>query len=93
MGTTLETGTLAQSGETVLLTIPSGLLAELQLKAGALVRLSVDCGRLIVEPIAAPVARKAYSLQDLLAQCNPSAPLSSEETAWTGAKPAGRELV
>ena len=36
------TGTLEQVGDAVLLAIPSGLLAELQLKAGAEVRLSVD---------------------------------------------------
>ena len=77
----------------MLLAIPSGLLAELQLKAGALVRLSVDCGRLIVEPIAAPVARKAYSLQDLLAQCDSSAPLSFRGDSMGRAKATGRELV
>ena len=77
----------------MLLAIPSGLLAELQLKAGALVRLSVDCGRLIVEPVVESVVRTTYSLQDLLAQCDPLASNSSEDEVWTGAKPAGRELV
>ena len=93
MGTTLETGTLAQSGETVLLAIPSGLLVEQQLKAGAEVRLSVDCGRLIVEPVVEPRVRTTYSLQDLLAQCDPSAPLSFRGCSMGRAKAAGRESV
>ena len=93
MGTTMETGTLAQSGDAVLLAIPSGLLAELHMKAGAKVHLIVDCGRLIVEPVVEPIVRKTYSLQDLLAQCDPLAPLSSEETVWAGTKATDRELV
>ena len=93
MGTTMETGTLAQSGDAVLLAIPSGLLAELETEEGTMVRLSVDCGRLIVEPVVEPRVRTTYSLQDLLAQCDPSAPLSSEETVWAGTKATDRELV
>ena len=81
----------------MLLAIPSGLLAELQLKAGALVRLSVDCGRLIVEPVVEPVVeprvRTTYSLQDLLAQCDSSAPLSFRGDSMGRAKATGRELV
>ena len=93
MKTAMEKGTLEQIGDAVLLAIPSALpsdlLKELQMEAGARVRLSVDCGRLFAEP----AARKSYSLQELLTQCDPSAPISSEDEVWVGAKAAGRELV
>ncbi len=46
-------------------------------------------GRLVIEPS----ARKKYSLQELLAQCDASAPFSEEDAVWTASVARGRELI
>jgi antitoxin ChpS len=61
----------------------------LQLEAGAKVGLTVENGRLFVEPH----ARKRYTLAELLAQSDYSQPLTPEERKWVDAPPAGRELL
>ncbi|MDO4839861.1 MAG: AAA family ATPase, partial [Desulfovibrionaceae bacterium] len=40
-----------------------------------------------------PIARKKYSLQELLAQCDASAPLSEEDATWTASPARGGELI
>lgn len=72
-----------------MLALPPAILDILQLKSGDRVSMAVDTGRLIIEPLRG----KKYSLEELLAQCDASAPLSDEDSAWTGACPVGRELV
>ncbi|WP_250526958.1 PbsX family transcriptional regulator [Caballeronia sp. GAWG2-1] len=37
-------------------------------------------------------ARREYSLEELLAQCDPKAPISDELADWNNPKPVGREL-
>jgi antitoxin ChpS len=36
-------------------------------------------------------ARHAYTLEELLAQCDPKAPMPADLTAWNSAVPVGRE--
>lgn len=72
-----------------MLALPPAILDILQLKSGDRVSMAVDTGRLIIEPIRG----KKYSLEELLAQCDASAPLSDEDSTWTGSRPVGRELV
>ena len=49
----------------------------------------MQSGRLVVEP----QQRPHYTLDELLAQCNPKAPRSKEEREWLNDKPAGGELI
>ena len=51
--------------------------------------MAVESGRLIVGPL----ARKKDGLQELLARCDSSAPLSGEDGVWTGSGSAGRECI
>jgi antitoxin ChpS len=37
--------------------------------------------------------RPRYTLDELLAQCNPKAPRRREEREWLDAKPVGGELI
>jgi antitoxin ChpS len=69
--------------------IPKPILEGLNLKVNAQVGLSVSEGRLIVEPC----PRRRYTLDELLAQCDPSAPLSPEEQAWLDDETVGREIL
>ena len=58
---------------------------EMQISAG----LEELEGMLALEP----EAKKKCTLQECLAQCDPSAPLSEEDTVWTASTTAGRELL
>ncbi len=89
----MHTTNLRKVGGSVMLAVPPALLAILQLQPGAKVGVAVESGRLIVE--ARP--RPRYTLDELLAQCDPKArrskPSSKQEREWLASKPVGRELI
>ena len=72
-----------------MLAVPPAILELLGLGAGATVEISVDQGRLIVEP----ATKHRYPLADLLAQCEPAAPPDADERAWLDQPPVGSELL
>ncbi len=80
---------LRKVGGSVMLAIPPALLEEFKLAAGRHVAISVESGRLVVEP----EARPRYKLEELLAQCDTSAPLSAEDREWLDAPLVGDELL
>jgi antitoxin ChpS len=85
----MHTTNLRKVGGSVMLAVPPAVLDMLHLQAGATVSLSVDGSRLIVEP----QPRRRYTLDELLAQCDPSAEPTDEDREWLEAKPAGNELL
>lgn len=85
----MHTTNLRKVGGSVMLAVPPALLDVLHLSAGAKVGLAVDNGRLVVEP----KARPRYTLDELLAQCDASAELTTEDREWLDAKPVGGELL
>lgn len=72
-----------------MLAVPPALLDILHLRPGTELGLTVQNGRLVVEP----QQRPRYTLDELLAQCNPRARRSKEEREWLEAKPVGGELI
>jgi antitoxin ChpS len=80
---------LRKVGGSVMLAIPKAMLDALDLSADASVGLSIKAGKLVVDP----KKRRRYSLDELLAQCNPSARRSREDRDWQTSPPVGRELV
>jgi antitoxin ChpS len=85
----MHTTNLRKVGGSVMLAVPPALLDILQLQPGAKVGIAVKSGRLVVEPR----PRRRYTLNELLAQCNPKAPRSKEEREWLDSKPVGGELI
>jgi len=85
----MYTGRLRKIGGSVMLPVPPAILDMLHLEPGAAVSMAVESGRLIVGPL----ARKKDGLQELLARCDSSAPLSGEDGVWTGSGSAGREII
>jgi antitoxin ChpS len=93
----MHTTNLRKVGGSVMLAVPPALLNVLQLQPGARVGITVESGRLVVQPR----TRRRYSLDELLAQCNPKARRSKEgskraskqEREWLSSKPVGRELT
>ncbi|MBI5444211.1 MAG: antitoxin [Deltaproteobacteria bacterium] len=80
---------LRKVGGSVMLALPPAILDLLHLHAGAAVGVSVDGGRLVIEP----KLRPHYSLEELLAQCDPTAERTEEEREWLDAPPVGREIL
>src|SRR5215472_12154638 len=79
---------LRKVGGSVMLALPPAILDMLDLRPGAAVGVAVEGNRLIVEPRVRP----HYTLNQLLAQCDPSAELTEEEREWLNAERVGNEL-
>jgi antitoxin ChpS len=73
----------------VILAVPPPLLDLLDLQPGAQVGIAVERGRLIVEARQRP----RYTLDQLLAQCNPRARRTRQDQDWLKSKPVGGELL
>jgi antitoxin ChpS len=85
----MYTTNLRKVGGSVMLAVPPALLDVLGLGPGAKVGIGVDKDRLVVEP----QKRPRYTMDELLAQCEPKAPRTREEREWVTAKAVGRELI
>jgi len=85
----MHTTNLRKVGGSVMLAVPPALLDVLQLQPGAKVGLAVERGRLVVEP----QRRRRYTLNELLAQCNPKARRGKREREWLDSRPVGGELI
>lgn len=85
----MHTTNLRKVGGSIMLAVPPAILDILHLHAGSTVGLAVDHGRLMVEP----TLRPRYSLDELLAQCDASAEISTEDRDWLDSKPVGSELL
>jgi len=85
----MYTTNLRKVGGSIMLAVPPALLDILHLPPGAKVDLTVQSGRLVVEP----QKRPRYTLDELLAQCSPQARRSKEEREWLDGKPVGGELI
>jgi antitoxin ChpS len=85
----MYTTNLRKVGGSIMLAVPPAILDLLHLHVGATVGLTVDHGRLVVEP----TLRPRYSLDELLAQCDASAEISAEDRVWLDSKPVGSELL
>jgi antitoxin ChpS len=82
------TTNLRKVGGSVMMAIPPALLELLDLQVGAVVAVEMDGQRLVIEP----QRRPKYSLDELLAQCNPNARRTKEEKEWDDAPSVGKEL-
>jgi antitoxin ChpS len=85
----MYTTNLRRVGGSIMLAVPPALLDILHLRPGAKVGLAVEKGRLVVEPQQKP----RYTLDELLAQCDPKAHRSKKEREWLDNRPAGDELI
>jgi antitoxin ChpS len=85
----MHTTNLRKVGGSVMLAVPPAILDLLHLQAGTTVGLSVDQGRLVIEP----QPRRRYTLAELLAASDYSEPQPAEEREWIDAPSVGRELL
>ena len=85
----MHTTNLRKVGGSVMLTVPPAILDVLRLQAGSKVGVTVEGGRLVMEPRERP----RYKLAELLAQCDTKAPRSRKNRDWATSKAAGAELI
>ena len=79
--------TIKKWGNSAGMVIPGALMDELGVKIGQSLEAEVMNNQLIMKPI-----RKKYTLEELLAQGDPSAPKVSEEDTWGKDNPLGKEV-
>ena len=72
-----------------MLVVPPILLDLLGLSVGKAVNMIVEGERVVIESVKHP----KYSLEDLLAQCDATAPSSEQDQQWLNAHPVGSELL
>jgi antitoxin ChpS len=85
----MHTTTLRKVGGSVMLAVPPALLDILRLRPGAQVGITIESGRLVVEP----QPRPRYTLDELLAQCHPKAARAKEDREWLEDGPVGAEIL
>jgi antitoxin ChpS len=85
----MYTTNLRKVGGSIMMVVPPAFLDLLTLQVGATVGMTVDHGRLVVEP----KVRRRYSLEELLTQCDATAEPSTEDRAWLDAPQVGSELL
>lgn len=85
----MHTTNLRKVGGSIMLAVPRALLDILRLRPGAKVGIAIESGRLVVEP----QQRPRYTLDELLAQCDPNKAHTREEREWLNDKPAGAEIL
>ena len=76
-------------GGSTMVTISPAMMAEVGLKPKVSVDVSVEDGRIVITN----VRRPRYTLEELLAKCDPTKPFSDAEREWMSDKPAGREVL
>jgi antitoxin ChpS len=87
----MEFVTIRRAGGSLVLTIPKTHARALGLSEGERIGVAVEKGRLVADP--AQTDRRRYKLEDLVAQCDPKAPLSKEDESWLGERPKGGEFL
>ena len=79
--------TIKKWGNSAGMVIPGVVMKALGLKPGQSMEARVTNNQLVLTPVT-----KQYSLEELLAQCDMSAPEISEQEVWGNARPAGDEV-
>ncbi len=85
----MQTTNLRKVGGSIMLAVPLALLDVSGLSEGAKVGLAVESGRLVVKP----EKQVFYTLDELLAQCDPKARRRTEDRDWLNDAPVGDELI
>lgn len=81
--------TLIAFGDSLGVAIPASLVKRLELNIGDKLKVSSINGSIVMTPI----KRKKYKLDDLLAQCDLTAPFPQESFDWEGVDSTENEII
>ncbi len=76
----------------IVVVVPAAYIERAGLGPSGEVQWEIEGDRLIVRPDAGS-PKPYYTLDEILAECDPSAEVSGEDAEWTGGGPVGRELI
>lgn len=82
---------LKKAGGSLVMTVPAPARDALHLVVGMEMSVSVEGRRLVLEPM--KPMRPKYTIDELIAKCDLSAPFPDEAREWIDAPPVGRELL
>ncbi|KGD71939.1 antitoxin [Tatumella morbirosei] len=85
----MHTTRLKKVGGSVMLSVPPALLKALGLSADSNVGITIENGCLVI----APQKKPHYTLEELLAQCDPHAEGVMPDSQWIDGAPAGKEIL
>jgi antitoxin ChpS len=88
-GCSMHKTRLKKVGGSIMLAVPPAVLKTLELSTDSEVGMTIDNGCLIIEP----QKRPRYSLEELLAQCDPHAEMSEEDREWIDSPAVGKEIL
>ncbi len=78
---------LRKYGNSTVAVLPPAVLKNLKLTAGQQMTLATnEQGEIVL------ARKRSYRLSDLIAQCDPKAPVPGDLALWDSAKPVGREV-
>lgn len=83
----MHTVSVRELDGSLVIAVPAEVAEELHLQAGGEVRINAEGGHLGLYR-----KRSKYTLSELLADCDPTQPISAEEQEWMQAAPTGREI-
>lgn len=80
---------LKKVGGSIMLAVPPAVLKTLALSTDSEVGMTIDNGCLIIEA----QKRPRYSLEELLAKCDPHAEMNQEDREWIESPALGKEIL
>ena len=78
---------LRRYGNSTVAVLPPAVLKDLRLSAGQALTLTADNEKIVL------VRKPKYTLTDLIAQCDLSAPPPADLYLWDNARPVGNEFL
>lgn len=85
----LATRRLRRVGKSTMVAIPPAILKQLGMSAGDRVRLTTEEDRIVIRKSTRP----HYSIEELIARCDFSQPLSDDEIMWANLPSVGEEII
>ncbi len=84
----MDTTKLQEVNGSTMMELPPALLEMLNRKSGATVSLVRDGDQITIAS-----CTPRYTMEELLAECDPTQPFTDEEREWLDAPRVGRELI
>lgn len=80
---------IQQWGNSAALRVPSTVLKQMGISLGDTLSMDITEVGLLLKPVQ---KKPRYTLAELIAQCDPSAPESADMADWQATTPVGREV-